>query len=267
MPAVVAITNRELADFQIPGGRPGLSAQEEFGLNGTFEAQQVYLCDWGDRNTVVSQAAASPYPHNSGAEAYLYHARIAGVGKSSTSDGLVTYEKAVVWLNFSTLAPYKTGGKWVTEEVTEFNFTVPIPTEDLYWESGEDTETVGDSVEETAALEKSVAGLLYHVVYHHVASVPGTILTYKDGCNNAVFSTLTYGLSFPAGQVWYKDSYIRRTISLGGSPDFLVGLTFAYRPADWNKKWRPKGGGKWLRVYDADGTQVVFHTPRNLTLY
>lgn len=261
----VTITDKELADFRVPGGRPGLSAQESYGLDGRFAATQVYLCDWADRHTVVSQAAASPYPHVSAANAYLWSANIVGLGRSGVSGGLITYQKAVVTLRFATQAPYNVSGKWVTEEVTEFNFAVPVSTEGLFWESGDDTETPGDSVERDAGFHLFVPGLLYHVKYHHVGSVPSTVLTLKGGCNNAVFNTLTFGLSFPQHTVLYKDSYIRRTIALGGSPDFMVGLTFAYRPADWNKEWRPGHG--WRRVYKATGEQVIYHNPVNLTLY
>lgn len=261
MPPPVSVTDKEVSDFGVIGGRPGLSAREEFGLDGSFGATQVYRCNWADRYTVISQAAASPYPHNSGANAYLWNANIVGVGRSSASAGLITYTWAIVTLHFSTVAPYYTGGKWVTEEISEFNFTVPIPTDDLSWDSAS-----GDRVEETAAFSKSVSGLLYHVRYYHVASVPTSILTLKDCCNSVTFNTLTFGLSFSPGYIWYKDSYVKRTIALGGSPDFMVGLTFAYRNADWNKKWRPGYG--WRDVYSRQsGTQVIFHTPANLSLY
>jgi len=260
MPSVVTVTDREVAAIRPGDGQFGQSAIEEYLPDFTYRAIQRYLCDWSDRDTVVAQASAEPYPHKPDAKAWLHRATIVGVGKAGISDGLLTYEKALVTLYFSTIAPAKTAGAlWVTETLRDSYMAFPVSGDGLHIGS-----TTGTSVPSQSGLMKPVAGLYYRVVFHHVQSPPATIVSLKDYCNEGVFHTLTFGLSFAPQTVWYRDCHVHRTIALGGGFDFQVSLGFLIRPASWNAHWFPGHG--WQYVYTSSG-QVLFHPLGNINIF
>jgi len=257
----VSWSSVDAAEVAFLGGYKGESPQESYHEDGTYSAEMLVTCPWTDRNALVQDAAGVYYPHAPATKARLFRASIRGTGGTYDASGLMKYDWAIVKLLYSTLAPWPTVGyKFVTEELRGFVEGYPVANDNLRWQSA-----TGTRVEENAGVYKMVSGLLYNVTYYHVLVPSTAILTLKDGCNATTLNTISLGLSFAPETVWYRDSFLSRTIEIGGGPDFKVWIGFVWRPASWNYHWQPGYG--WQPIFNFNtGSQVIFHEPVNLQL-
>jgi len=247
-------------------GLLGKSPREMWLPDGHYQAVCTYMCDWDDRNILVSEIGKDGgelYPHWTGVGARAYAAFIGGFGKSGGTEGTdfytASYDYALITVSYSTRGLEVSRGKFVTESIDPYEEAVRAPWQNLRWGSAS-----GSQVEPNEAPILDVCGFVYTVTYHHVLSIPGGGRTLVGRCNGAAWMPDTIGVAFPAEYLLDKYPGVSRTIQLGSLRDWQYTVRLFYRSVPWNQKWSAENG--WSDIYVAGGSKVFFHPPGNFDL-
>lgn len=221
-----------------------------------FWARIPWKVDWDDRYTFIDETgygAGELYPPNPGTGARAYAASVVGFGEPFYDAGderLMRYSHAIVTVEYATTAPTPLAGKFVTEELNDFNLGIPENNVDLIWSDK-------TAVTDQEAAFRTFHGTQYKITYHRLMVLPVTHDTMKGYLNAGVWYSYTLGLSWAAGRMLYVGGNCVRDLALGTIPKWRATYTFNIHPANWNYNW--KVGSGWQPVYmrTAPATQYV----------
>ncbi|GAG29115.1 unnamed protein product, partial [marine sediment metagenome] len=112
----------EIAKHRVPSGNP---VQEHYTV-GQFQARRWIRTAWADRYAKIDElgamnwGAGELWPYRPDRGAYLSAVQIVGHGRAQfDASGLVSYDAAMIELNYSTMAPMLFGSSYVVSETIE----------------------------------------------------------------------------------------------------------------------------------------------------
>lgn len=256
------------------------SPTEQNGPQG-FQATRILRCAWADRLTLHDQLLGTfddgmggsttdlphLYPHRDGVRCVSIPNIVGHDDDCPLPDGadttVATYQYALVTATYaeSQLGPGAGGGSVeLTDETIEpWAEWTTYPPKGLKWGS-----TTGDSLTDDEAIGRLFKGFNWVYTRMNVASVPSAYASLVGKVNNGSITSSRLGFTFAAETLLYEPPLLTRKVNPDGvSSKWTITTRFKYRPATWNKYWRPSAND-YVAIYDSGG-QVKPYTPADFS--
>jgi hypothetical protein len=224
---------------------------------------------WADRYKVVTDTLGpqAPWPYSpNGTVANA--AEIRGVGAAVADGQGLSYEFADVTLtyDFQSSGRRETASDGVTlfSETTEpWTIINTVDPSSFRWGSA-----TGGLLPKDFPIGRVSRGTNLVRTHYNVPSVPESLFSLQDTCNDAPYTSPILGATFDTECLAFGGLTTQRTVKTdpdGGEVVLLLNVTvkFAINPNGWNKWWNKdkSGGAGYDKIYNVNGSQYNSFTP------
>lgn len=232
---------------------------ESYTVNGYFVPERKVICAWSNRFIEAGALDDLEYAYRPGCRAFPTNMAIEPFGaQTGITNGLATYEKALITVNYS--SELNTNAALV-EWLEPSNGMETCEARGAYWF---DNSPIG----QTARSYILQGGCVLHRVRRKCAVVPASILTQINYVNASAMTTEVLNITFSAQTLRACVPYITRTMTVSGLTSFTVHQMFQFKGnggLGWNAAYQ-QDSGAFGYIYDLNGSRIYDYPVTNFVL-
>lgn len=233
--------------------------------DGNFAAERHLLCDWADRDELLTWLFTYPndiYPYIEGPpSANIKSIGIEGMGKQGWEDYvpgdglrepmyLAKYEKARLIVKYSSILGGYSGGIRVAEQLRPVSIFKTYNPSTFKWASDDVV------LQEPDAVQRQYHTFHWVVTYYNVMDIASWVINKIGTCNSNVVGAVVLPFSFDPQTLLFQAPTVRGTRTTGNVRRWDVTVHLAFRPGGWNTHWR-KETGQYEAIELLDGTPFI----------